>query len=148
MESRTFNIDKLLKLLIKHEGLQLKAYRCSQGKLTIGVGRNIEDLGITQGEALVLLVNDIDRIQSEAKDLIASYELLDDVRKTVVLSMIFNLGATRFSKFKNLINFVNEGNFIQAAAEMQTSLWYYQVGQRAEDLYQMMLTGQYIDAVM
>lgn len=148
MESRTFNRDKLLKLLIKHEGLQLKAYRCSQGKLTIGVGRNIEDLGITQGEALVLLVNDIDRIQSEAKDLIASYELLDDVRKTVVLSMIFNLGATRFSKFKNLINFVNEGNFIQAAAEMQTSLWYYQVGKRAEDLYQMMLTGQYIDAVM
>ena len=38
--------------LIEHEGLEQKVYRCTAGKLTIGVGRNLEDKGITEEEAL------------------------------------------------------------------------------------------------
>ena len=45
--------------LVRHEGLRLKPYRCTAGKLTIGVGRNLEDKGISQQEAYELLENDI-----------------------------------------------------------------------------------------
>lgn len=140
--------DAMFKLLIKHEGLKLKAYLCPQEKLTIGVGRNIEDLGISKSEALILLVNDIERVQAEAKEHIVCYELLDDVRKSVVLSMLFNLGLPRFLKFKNFISHLNNGDFTSAAEELKTSLWYQQVGVRGEDLYEMMLSGQYISSII
>ena len=50
---------KLANQLIKHEGLRLTPYRCPAGRLTIGIGRNLEDKGITEKEAVMLLKNDI-----------------------------------------------------------------------------------------
>jgi lysozyme len=52
------NHKKLADQLIKHEGLRLKPYHCPAGKHTIGVGRNLEDKGITEKEAVILLEND------------------------------------------------------------------------------------------
>ena len=52
--------------LIKHEGLRKKVYTCPAGKLTIGVGRNLEDRGITEEEALLMLDNDIAQVKGEA----------------------------------------------------------------------------------
>ena len=54
------NRQELARQLIVHEGLKLYPYRCSANKLTIGVGRNIEERGIAEDEALYLLNNDID----------------------------------------------------------------------------------------
>ena len=45
------NINPVAHLIKKHEGLSLKPYKCTAGKLTIGYGRNIEDKGISQEEA-------------------------------------------------------------------------------------------------
>ena len=47
----------------KHEGLRLYPYNCSEGKLTLGIGRNLDDRGITEEEALYLLNNDIEAVQ-------------------------------------------------------------------------------------
>jgi lysozyme len=52
-------MDRIKEQLVRHEGLRLKPYRCTAGKLTIGVGRNLEDKGISQQEAYELLENDI-----------------------------------------------------------------------------------------
>ena len=47
------DFDRELELqLIDHEDIKLKPYRCSAGKLTIGVGRNLDDNGITRAEAI------------------------------------------------------------------------------------------------
>jgi len=35
-------LDRILEQLVRHEGLRLKAYRCTTGKLTIGYGRNLD----------------------------------------------------------------------------------------------------------
>jgi lysozyme len=45
--------------LVRHEGLRIKPYRCTAGKLTIGIGRNLDDCGISQSEANIMLINDI-----------------------------------------------------------------------------------------
>lgn len=45
--------------LVRHEGLRLKPYRCTAGKLTIGIGRNLDDRGISQKEAYAMLERDI-----------------------------------------------------------------------------------------
>ena len=52
--------QRVAEQLVIDEGLRLKPYRCSAGKLTIGVGRNLDDRGITSSEAMMLLFNDID----------------------------------------------------------------------------------------
>jgi hypothetical protein len=56
------NLHRLQKQLIRHEALRLKPYRCSADKLTIGIGRNLDDVGITEEEAYFLLGNDISRV--------------------------------------------------------------------------------------
>lgn len=53
------DLDALRRDLIRDEGLRLKPYRCAAGKLTIGVGRNLDDKGITSDEAMALLDDDI-----------------------------------------------------------------------------------------
>ena len=126
------------KQLIKHEGLEKKVYRCPAGKLTVGVGRNLEDKGITEEEALFLLRNDIAECEDDLRSIFTEYDALDESRKRVLIDMRFNLGPSRFRQFKKLIAAVKEKEFSRAAEEMKDSNWYRQVGKRAETLFKMM----------
>ena len=58
-EHYEMNYTKIKDQLIKHEGLRLKPYKCTAGKMTIGVGRNLDDVGISEQEALDMLFNDV-----------------------------------------------------------------------------------------
>ena len=130
------------KELIKlHEGLRLKPYRCTADKLTIGFGRNIEDMGITPQEACILLATDVKRCIADME----SFEFwpqLNSARKAALLDMRYNLGATRFRKFKKMIKALNRGDFAAAASEMRDSQWFNQVGGRAMTLSQMIRAGE------
>ena len=137
--------DDLMKILLRHEGIRLKPYKCSAGKLTIGVGRNLEDQGISKIEALAMLVSDIEIVHEEALKSVSSYKTLNDARKIVVASMIFNMGIGRFLKFTKFLRALNYGDFQTAAKEMMDSLWSTQVGERAKELSDIMATGQLID---
>lgn len=134
---------KFVKLLLRHEGLRLKPYKDSVGKLSIGIGRCIEDVGISEAEAYVLLNNDVARITQDAYNEFTWFTSLSVTRQDVVLSMIFNLGLEGFKKFKKMIEAIIAGNFERAADEMLNSTWAKQVGKRAEDLSAMMRTNLY-----
>lgn len=132
---------KMIRQLRLHEGERLTPYRCTAGKLTIGVGRNLEDRGITAEESAYLLNNDIDR---EWKALITSLPWvtgLNDVRQRVLLDMSFNLGIAGLLKFKNTLATIQRGDYSKAADMMLDSLWARQVKGRATRLSQMMRTG-------
>jgi len=129
-------------LLVKHEGVRLKPYRCPAGKLTIGVGRNIEDNGITEAEAMFLLANDIRRVELELEPF-AWYNGLDDVRKAALVDMCFNLGLPRLLKFRKMIAALARRDYGEAAMEMLDSAWARQVGARAVRLSNMVKTGEY-----
>ena len=138
---------KLLKLikeqLIRHEGLRLKPYRCTAGKLTIGIGRNLEDCGISQTEAYVLLENDIQNCEKQLLDEIPEiYNSLDEVRKSVLLNMCFNMGIKGLLSFKNTLAFVAAGDWERAANGMLASKWAKQVGRRAIELSELMRKGK------
>ena len=49
------NKTRLRNTLVRHEGLRLEPYTCTAGKLTLGVGRNIEDRGISKETAMQML---------------------------------------------------------------------------------------------
>jgi lysozyme len=127
--------------LIRHEGLRLKPYNCPAGKLTIGVGRNLEDKGITEKEAMILLENDIQECIQDLTTIFKGFDLFAESVQLVLVDMRFNLGTNRFRQFKRMIQAVEEGNFTQAVEEMKNSRWYSQVGQRAITLVEMMKMG-------
>tara|TARA_R100000458_G_scaffold35575_1_gene32979 strand:+ start:3396 stop:3815 length:420 start_codon:yes stop_codon:yes gene_type:complete len=132
----------LIEQLIEFEGLKLKPYKCTANKLTIGIGRNLDDVGITEEEAKFLLLNDIARVERKAQRY-SWYEKLNPVRKRVICDMIFNLG-NRFDKFKKMHAGLVTGNMEVVCKEMKNSKWYSDVGRRAIYLIELMRTGQNI----
>lgn len=132
------NRTRLKAQLVRHEGLRLKPYRDTVGKLTIGVGRNLDDVGITEDEAGQLLDNDVTRAYHELVRAVPSFGSLDEDRQHVLLDMAFNLGVPRLLEFKKMLAAVESRDFDQAAAEMLDSRWARQVGRRAETLAAMM----------
>lgn len=124
------------------EGLRLKPYKCTAGKLTIGYGRNLEDVGITNTEADMLFERDFAVAESEVIRLCKEYGIdtnnLIEQRFYVLTDMMFNLGYTRLSQFKKLFQALKNGLYEDAAREMMDSLWAKQVGNRAVTLYNLM----------
>lgn len=127
--------------LILHEGIKLKPYRCPAGKLTIGVGRNLEDKGLSKQEALFLLRRDIAEITNELRKY-PWFETLDMVRQKVLIDMAFNLGINGLLSFKKMLSYLKAGDYEKAADEMVNSRWYGQVGDRSKRLVKMMRTGK------
>ena len=141
------NREKLLDMITLHEGLELKPYKCTSDKLTIGIGRNIEDIGITEEEARYLLQNDVDRILKEVEHW-TFLEKLNDVRQAVILDMVFNMGVSRFNANTWVKTFaaIQDEDFDEAANQMLDSKWANQVGQRAIRLSQMMRKGEWYES--
>jgi lysozyme len=127
--------------LIRHEGLKLKPYRCPASKLTIGVGRNLDDVGLQIDEVKLLLRNDIAVATAVCRSSIPNFEWLSDRRRMALIDMAFNLGGSRFRGFMKMRSAVAEEDFELAAREMEQSKWAGQVGQRAVTLAAMMREG-------
>lgn len=137
-----YDRDTLIRQLRLHEGERLRPYRCSAGKLTIGVGRNLEDRGITREESAMLLANDIAAVDAELVRRLPWVTQLDPVRRRVLIDMAFNLGMGGLMEFRRTLAAVAEGRYQHAAGMMLESRWASQVGERAQRLARMMLTGK------
>jgi lysozyme len=111
----------LKSLLLKHEGLKLKAYQDTKGIWTIGCGRNLEDVGITQQEAMYLLDNDIRRIINDCWHEFPWFGDLSEERQYVVIDMIFNVGLAGFKKFVKFIAAVQKEDWQEAARQIINS---------------------------
>ena len=133
--------EKLIEELKRDEGVELRPYKCSAGFLTLGVGRNIEERGITMDESDYLLANDITICEEEATRVFKWYDTLSDVRQRVVLNMIFNLGLTKLLNFKKFLAAMEAEDWEEAGKQMLDSRWAKQVGNRADRLEQMIVNG-------
>jgi len=134
----------LLAQLKRHEGLRLKPYTDTTGHLSIGYGRNLADVGISEAEAHLLLENDIDRTWSALTTALPWVQSLDVVRQTVLVNMAFNLGLKGLLKFKTTLGHVQAGSYVQASEAMLKSQWTRQVGARARELAAAMHTGSFL----
>ncbi len=131
-------LDRITNQLIRHEGLQTKIYTCPANKLTIGVGRNLEDRGITENEAKYLLNNDIMQTHNELSCKYPFYDMLDDTRQEVLINMAFQLGLNGLSKFKKTLEFIEKGMYKSASEEMLNSNWAKQTPNRVYELSNLM----------
>ena len=136
-----FDMDKMIEQLVDHEGLELHPYEDSLGILTIGVGRNLEERGISEDEAFYLLGNDIEIIWDELIKQHPIVEDLDDQRQMILLDMAFNMGVPRLGKFKKMWAAIKDGDMIEASKQALDSRWADQVGRRAERLAERLTSG-------
>jgi len=131
----------LVEQLKRHEGVRLKPYTDTVGKLTIGIGRNLDDVGISTDEAELMLKHDIEVAAKELHNALPFTRMMDGVRHDALVNMVFNMGISRFLKFKRTIKYLEDAEYDMAATEMLDSKWERQVGIRAIELSEQIRSG-------
>tara|TARA_B100000497_G_scaffold96585_1_gene108537 strand:- start:59 stop:544 length:486 start_codon:yes stop_codon:yes gene_type:complete len=159
-----YDRDELVKMIAIHEGIVLNVYQDHLGIDTVGIGRNLEDRGITDGElsyinktmddiydnglteeeAYYLCMNDIAIVEKELLENKPVVNQLSDVRQMVLVDMAFNMGVPRLMKFVNMWLAIEKVNYPLACEEMIDSRWASQVGNRAMKLSLAMKNGEWI----
>ena len=159
-----YNSENFVNKLIAHEGLRLQVYKDTLGIDTIGIGRNLEDrgitkeeldwmdipsmdavyeYGITEADAMFLAKNDVQIVEEELVRAHPCVDKLDAVRQLVLMDMAFNMGVPRLRKFQKMWNAVHEKKFDIAAKEMLDSRWAVQVKSRSTKLAHAMHHGEF-----
>jgi len=116
-------------------------YRDSIGLPTIGVGRNLQDRGISEPEAMILLANDITNVLADLDRALPWWRTLSENRQLVLADLCFNIGIRRLLGFRKALAAMQAQDWELAAAEMKDSKWYGQVKSRGEELCELMRTG-------
>src|SRR3990167_4486964 len=90
-----FDRFRLKEELKRDEDNKQFPYEDTVGKLTIGVGHNLTDLGLPPQIVDALLDLDIHQAARDVHAIYPEWETLSDARQRVLLNMSFNLGRTR-----------------------------------------------------
>ena len=159
-----YDRQDLIEKLIVSEGMRLQVYNDTLGIYNIGIGRNLEDrgitkeeldwmdipnidvvyeMGITEADAVYLATNDVQIVEEELVRAHPCVDRLDSVRQLILMDMAFNMGVPRLCKFKKMWNAVHEEDFPTAAKEMLDSRWANQVKSRATKLANAMHNGEF-----
>ena len=133
------NMERLLKSVKEHEGYRNKVYLDTLGKRTVGVGHLcVEDFWEDNKEyseemLMNILKDDLKNAIEGAERLLKGCRILDSLAKEIIIEMVFQLGETGVSKFKNMLKALKEGPDYQTAAiEMMDSRWAKQTPGRAK----------------
>ena len=139
-------MSRIINMLKLHEGVKSHAYKCTAGKTTIGVGRNIDadgGMGLSEDEIDYLLSNDLERVKAELEREFDWFKWLCTARSDAMINICFNLGMPRLKLFKNALSAMAAGDYELAATEFLDSRWARQVGGRALTIAGMIQTGVY-----
>jgi GH24 family phage-related lysozyme (muramidase) len=140
------NREEVYEQLKIDEGVKYEIYNDHLGYATFGVGHLVletdpehgSDIGTPVSEERVkeCFEKDLDTAISECYALYGEGTFNDfpDTVQQVVVNMMFNMGRTRLSKFKNFTAALEEGDWARAAVEGRDSRWHKQVTNRAERL--------------
>ena len=135
-------MERLLKSVKRHEGYRNKVYLDSLGKRTVGVGHLcVEDFWEDDREypedmLMNILKDDLKNAMEGAEELCSDCPDMDDLAKETIVEMIFQLGKTGVSKFRNMWKALrkNQPDYDVAATEMLDSRWAKQTPGRAKEM--------------
>lgn len=128
------------------EGVEYVIYNDHLGYPTFGVGHLVLESDPEHGEPVGTRVSeervkecfeaDLDLAIGECDALYGkgNFSDLPDEVQQILVNMMFNMGRTRLSKFKNFNAAILDHDWKKAATEGRDSLWYRQVTNRAERL--------------
>ena len=126
----------------QEEGFRAKPYRCTSGKLTIGIGWNL-DAGITWEEAVMIFRHRLDGIQTHLRVRLPWFPKLNEARQAALISMAFQMGIQGLLSFRRTLASIGSGDYEQASREMLDSKWARQTPARAQRTAYMMRYGKF-----
>ena len=134
------NMERLLKSVKEHEGYRNKVYLDTLGKRTVGVGHLcVEDFWEDDKEyeedfLMDILKKDLQEAIRGARSLMEEHDCtdIDEQAEELLIEMVFQLGMTGVSKFRNMWKALAEKNYIGASYEMLDSRWAKQTPNRAK----------------
>jgi lysozyme len=151
-------VNKLDELLIRHEEKRYKPYldccgkpwrecRClKKGKLTGGIGRNMDAVPFSEDEIQLMYSNDKARAVAGIRRVFPWFDNLNEPRAAAVISLVFNMGLDGFrTNNPKAIAAMAAGRWEDAANELLDGPWKGQVGQRAYDIADIVRTGEFAD---
>jgi len=115
--------ETLEQRITRHEGRRHKSYKDSKGILTAGIGRNLESVAFTNAEIDLMFKNDLARAKRGAETFYL-YKILNDIRREVLIEMVFQMGAKGVGKFKKFFHAAGARNWEAAHKEMLDSKWH------------------------
>ena len=138
------NYEDVKSRIKKHEGFIAKVYLDSLGKANIGYGHLLtEDDDFVEGVIYdkdileAIFDKDFDTAKQGLEELVGTLDIAM-AAKGIIIEMVFQLGKTGVSKFKNMFAALNEFDYTRAAEEMLNSAWYRQTPSRCEELSNLM----------
>ena len=117
--------DLVKRLLTRNEGRRSEPYQDSTGNTIVGVGHRVVGEAkshYSDAEIDALLAIDIHTAETGAQQVVRNYGTLSEVRKAVIIDMVFQLGIGGFIEFQHFIDAVENGNKKEAATAMLNSL--------------------------
>ena len=140
------DMDRLLESVIKHEGYRNKVYLDTLGKRTVGVGHLCgedfweDDKEYEEKFLMTILEHDLSDAIKGANDLLAENGCMDMNEKAheIIIEMVFQLGKTGVSKFRNMWKALSGLDYSTAASEMLDSRWAKQTPNRANGMADIM----------
>ena len=136
------NKNRFIKQMRFHEGVRSKVYKDHLGIMTIAVGRNLEDRGLSEDEIDYLLANDIQIVENELDNGLSWWRDLDEVRQRALAALAFNMGLPRLHGFVKMLDGLQRRDYHAAADELLDSKYAKQVGARSERVANMIRTGE------
>lgn len=128
------------------EGWQARAYRCTEGWLTIGWGRRIDDSEkhtvTTKEKESQWVVNRISKLDKELSKSISCFKTLSEVRRAVLISLAYQLGVNGLMAFKRFLEALNKGDYLKASVELLDSKYARQTANRANRNANMIALGK------
>lgn len=145
----------IISLLNFEEGWSGKPYYCSEGYPTIATGIRIGPKGaplsnyqftISKAVGAVWMSEEVQNKVSDMSkyaNITEAMSSCNDARKSILISMAYQMGADGLAKFINTLKAVTEKRWSDAAAGMLNSAWAKQTPNRAKRHAQQMLTGEW-----
>lgn len=146
----------LIEQLKIDEGFSSVVYKCPAGANTVGFGYNLDSNslhlssleinhafrnGMCEVEAERILIIMVKKTVEELKGIFTNWNEISKPRQDALTNMCFNLGVTRFLKFKKMIVLVEDNDFVAAGKEGLSSLWAKQLPARSKRVMNLLISG-------
>jgi len=140
------NLERLMESVKQHEGYRNKVYLDTLGKRTVGVGHLCtedwweDDKEYEEEFLMKILEEDLQEAIEGASTLMLQHDCsdIDEKAHEILIEMVFQLGMTGVSKFKNMWKALSEHNYTGASYEMLDSKWAKQTPNRAKSMAELM----------
>jgi GH24 family phage-related lysozyme (muramidase)/methyl-accepting chemotaxis protein len=141
--------EDIKNMIIRHEGIRNRPYQDSLGLWTVGVGHLIGD-GKTlppewnrefSNDEIMKLFNEDYASHRLAAQRIPSFDKLNTRGQGALTDLTFNMGPSWIDKWPMLKKQLASNDIAGAAANLESSKWYGQVGGRAPEVVDLLRSG-------